>query len=109
MIVGGSSSDTAVKFVSYDGEYPCLCRGTLTLKIDGKNVTFGNSENCDYPRFWSSGGGVGFDDNWSNSFVLQGQWEIDVNDLPEHLRKYASEIDEAFNCNVEHGCCGGCI
>ena len=26
-----------VKFVSYDGEYPCLCSGTLILNIDGED------------------------------------------------------------------------
>lgn len=30
-----------VKFVSYTGNYPNLCRGDLTLEIDGEIVTFG--------------------------------------------------------------------
>ena len=25
-----------VEFVSYSGKYPCLCMGTLVLKIDGE-------------------------------------------------------------------------
>jgi len=27
-----------IEFVSYDGKWPCLCMGTLTLKIEGKKV-----------------------------------------------------------------------
>ena len=26
-----------IKFVSYDGEYPTLCSGKLTLEINGKD------------------------------------------------------------------------
>ena len=25
-----------IEFVSYTGEWPCLCSGTLTIKVDGK-------------------------------------------------------------------------
>lgn len=45
-----------VEFISYDGEYPNLCRGTLALKINGKKVVFNN---C-----LSSGGRVWFDEEW---------------------------------------------
>lgn len=49
-----------VKFVSYTGNYPNLCRGDLTLKIDGEIVTFGYGFDSDdkpkYDIFWSSGG-----------------------------------------------------
>ena len=30
-----------VEFVSYTGEFPNLCRGVLTLRIDGEEVRFG--------------------------------------------------------------------
>ena len=30
-----------IKFISYDGTYPTLCSGKLTVEIDGKVVTFG--------------------------------------------------------------------
>ena len=30
-----------IEFVSYTGEYPNLCNGILTLKIDNKIVKFG--------------------------------------------------------------------
>lgn len=39
----------------------------------------------------------------------QGEWQIDVERIPEQFRKYAAEIDQVFNDNVELGCCGGCI
>lgn len=29
-----------VEFVSYDGDFPNLCSGTLVLRIDGEKVTF---------------------------------------------------------------------
>ena len=32
-----------VEFVSYTGEYPNLCRGVLTLCIDGEEVRFGHN------------------------------------------------------------------
>jgi hypothetical protein len=30
-----------IEFVSYNGKYPNLCSGKLTVKIDGKEVSFG--------------------------------------------------------------------
>ena len=41
--------------------------------------------------------------------TYQGEWQIDVERIPEQFRKYTTEIDEVFNANVEYGCCGGCI
>lgn len=95
-----------VEFVSYTGKYPNLCSGTLTLKIDGAEWRFGYKEK-NLP-FWRSGGSCGFNDNWEEC-VTVGEWVIDVLGLPEEIKKYATEIDEVFNENVEFGCCGGCI
>lgn len=101
-----------VKFLSYTGEYPNLCSGILTLEIDGEQYKFGhsiyNETQGQFPRFWHSGGNVWFDDNY-DEHVEDGSWVIDVDDLPEQFRKYASEIDDVFNANVAQGCCGGCI
>ena len=41
--------------------------------------------------------------------AYRGKWQIDVEEIPEEYRKYASEIDKVFNDNVPYGCCGGCI
>ena len=102
-----------VKFVSYDGEYPNLCTGTLVLNIDGTDYSFGfttvpGMSKCDFPMFWHSGGSASFD-NDGNANVTSGRWQIDSLDLPKQFRKYADEIDEVFNDNVPYGCCGGCI
>lgn len=96
-----------VEFVSYSGTYPCLCMGMLILKIDAKEVKFGNKysyKDVDYPKFWQSGGRID-----SDYHVYSGEWEIDVEELPKQYRKYAAEIDYIFNENVSHGCCGGCV
>ncbi len=106
-----SGANTHVKFVNYTGKYPNLCRGTLTLEIDGIEYTFGgkyNEPETDFKQFWCSGGNVRFDDNWC-AHVEREEWTIDVDDLPEQFREYAQEIDRVFNENVEWGCCGGCI
>lgn len=29
-----------VEFISYNGDFPNLCSGTLVLRIDGEEVTF---------------------------------------------------------------------
>ena len=103
-----------VKFVSYTGGYPNLCGGVLTLSIHDKEYTFGCTYEIKdgevlYPPFWNSGGGCGFTDNFSNSYINEGEWIIDSSALPLDLQKYAAEIDEVFNENVPFGCCGGCI
>lgn len=105
---------SCVEFISYTGKYPSLCRGILTLKIDGEVVKFGHKlkdydwennkyNDSNYNDFWSSGGGIR---NWC---PYQDEWVINVEDIPEKYRKYAAEIDYVFNENVPHGCCGGCV
>lgn len=86
------------QFVSYDGEYPNLCRGTLVLCIDGKNVTFP-------PYCMTSGGGVWFDDDWCEH-VDYGAWKVDV---PEEYKYLSEVIHDCVNANVPYGCCGGCV
>lgn len=106
-----------VKFVSYNGRYPCLCSGNLVLNIDGKNYSFGynwkdqygNERDNDFEPFWSSGGSCGFNSDYSESYVETGSWEIDESALPEQFRKYADEIYEVMNEEIEHPCCGGCL
>ena len=91
-------SNNHVKFISYDGSYPCLCMGTLKLEVNGTLYTFG-MENS----FWTSGGGLDKD-----YCAYEGPWIIHADELPEHIRQYADEICEVFNENVPRGCCGGC-
>lgn len=96
-----------IKFVSYDGRYPNLCSGKLTLKIDDKEVTFGYHGN--YPSFWCSGGRVCADKDW-NFTVESGPWEFsDIRDLPDFLKGHEQELINIFNDNVGWGCCGGCV
>ena len=93
-----------IEFVSYTGKYPCLCMGTLTLKIDGKEMSFKGG--------FHSGGTCYFDGDW-DEHVTEGNWEIDF-DYPEWEElnltdEEKEEITFLFNVNVEHGCCGGCL
>lgn len=99
-----------IKFVSYNGKYPCLCSGILTLNIDGKDITFGSLYGePDYDRFWVSGGSCGFTGDYSDSVVTTGPWEIKKEYLPDFLKEHADKLIEIFNENVEYGCCGGCL
>lgn len=99
-----------IKFVSYDGSYPCLCYGVLVLEVNGKQLAFGGDE---YPRFWTSGGSVSFDEDW-NEEVLVGDWcwftsEYDEKMLPKDIIENKDFVMELFNSNVPQGCCGGCV
>ena len=82
-----------VEFVSYSGEYPCLCVGDLVLRIDGREVIFTNA--------LCSGGGLDEDYN-----AYEGEWSVCVPEEYKHLR---DEIEGVVNANIEYGCCGGCI
>ena len=118
MLINSTSETTNhVRFVSYTGKYPNLCRGILTLEIDGEQVRFGHDytkfdsykTDGNYKEFWSSGGNCGFTNGYTDSYVHSDEWQIDVENIPDQYKKYATEIDEVFNSNVEYGCCGGCL
>lgn len=102
------NSTQHVKFISYMGKYPNLCRGILTLEIDGVEHRFGMCSG-QHEKFWTSGGECGFRGIYSDPYVNTGAWTTDASLLPEELKCYAAEIDEVFNENVEYGCCGGCV
>ena len=95
-----------IEFVSYDGAYPNLCSGVFTVRLDGRETSFG----AEYPRFWTSGGGVSFDDEW-NECVSRGPWELsfDERDYPPEIAAAMPGLIDAFNENVPWGCCGGCV
>ena len=112
LINQGETTFNHVKFISYTGKYPNLCRGKLTLNIDGDDYTFGNNfihKDVQFNQFWEPGGECGFTNDYTETYGSKSKWIIDVEGLPEQFRKYAVEIDMAFNENVEYGCCGGCL
>ena len=110
-----------IEFISYNGSYPALCHGKLVVKIDGREVSFGKTkkfwgwekdeELADYPRFWRSGGGVGFDEDWIEFVDGPCDWEItgSKKDYPPEIWKILPDILRVMNENVEGGCCGGCV
>lgn len=97
-----------IEFVSYSKKYPCLCFGTLVVKINGKKVSFGTDEK--YPAFWASGGSVKFTEDWE-PIVTEGEWQLAANEknYPKRIWKILPQILQVMNDNVTHGCCGGCI
>ena len=86
--------------LAYNGEYPCLCMGDLTVRVDGVMWQFPSC--C-----LSSGGSVSFDADWSEN-VTQGDWTITKwpDGFPEELKGRVTDI---LNDEVSHGCCGGCV
>lgn len=88
-----------VEFVSYDGKWPCLCYGTLTIKVNEKLYRFNNA--------MISGGHICCGTDW-DMWAEEGDWKINLEEHPE-LETYKEEIENVVNENVVHGCCGGCI
>lgn len=89
-----------VKFISYNGAYPCLCFGTLVIEVDGERYELGD--------ILQSGGSVSFDEDLE-AIVTQGEWVICEHSLPDELKSLKWEIENVVNENVPYGCCGGCI
>lgn len=87
-----------VEFVSYNGKFPNLCRGTLVIKVNGEKIALKN--------YLCSGGECWFDE-YRNGHVETGDWRL--SQLPNNLEPYREEILKVVNENVPHGCCGGCI
>jgi hypothetical protein len=77
LINNTNNNNKHITFVSYTGKWPNLCTGILILKIDGEQVSFGNQKECDYPKFWSTGGSCGFTNGYSSSYINKGEWIID--------------------------------
>lgn len=123
-----------IEFISYDGEYPNLCRGLLLVSIDGIKYAF-----CPYiDHFWEeknrrpileddsiikvfgfsmiSGGSCHYNDETEDYEVESGEWNIDADYLEyENGVKFVlsdrqkQELKDCVNENIEYGCCGGCI
>ncbi len=110
-----------IEFISYNGRYPNLCSGKLVVKIDDKEVSFGQTtkfpwekdeELADYSRFWCSGGGVSFDEDWNEFVDGPCDWEMSSpieKDYPPEIWKLLPDILRVMNENVYGGCCGGCV
>jgi hypothetical protein len=96
-----------LKFISYDGKYPNLCGGKLTIIVvysDGTEypVVFGS----DYHRCLTSGGEYGNED---------GKWTFEFDDynnekdkFPEFTPMVIAYLEKIINDNIPQGCCGGC-
>lgn len=89
-----------IKFISYDGAWPNLCRGTLVVEKDGKQYSMYG--------VLISGGNVSFDADWEAN-VEEGDWPIDRNALAPELQDDWRELESLVNDEIPHGCCGGCI
>jgi hypothetical protein len=86
--------------LTYDGEFPNLCSGTLTVYIGKDSWVF--------PKYaLRSGGNVWFDDDWSEH-VEDGEWSISEwpQGFPEEWKK---QVVDLVNSEIPHGCCGGCV
>lgn len=89
-----------IKFISYDGAWPNLCRGTLTVEKDGKQYSMYG--------VLVSGGSVSFDNDWEEC-IEEGDWSIDRDALVPELQDDWRELESLVNDEIPHGCCGGCI
>lgn len=88
-----------IQFVSYSGEWPALCCGTLILKVNGVEHEFNGR--------LGSGGSAWFDGNWYEH-VEEGPWDVFFYDdfFSEEKKQH---IRDLVNDNVEWSCCGGCL
>ena len=86
--------------IEYNGTYPNLCSGDLTVIIDGKRWEF--PEYC-----LRSGGNIWFDDD-GTEHVDCAKWTV-ADWPPEFPKELRNQVIETLNNQIPHGCCGGCI
>lgn len=93
----------SLKFISYSGDYPNLCRGVLTIcdTISGKTYSLSH--------VLKTGGSCRYDPETHECWTEEGPWTICKNSLPSALQPYVDDITEIVNANIPHGCCGGCL
>jgi hypothetical protein len=86
--------------IKYNGSYPNLCRGKLTVIIDG--IVW------DFPDYClESGGSVSFDSEW-HEVVSSGNWDVGKwpDNFPDNVKP---AVLSAINEEIPLGCCGGCV
>lgn len=94
-----------VSKINYDGCYPNLCSGILTVTTSDND---GNEKEWIFPNFcMKSGGSVSFNDEM-DELVDCGEWSISEfpDGFPEDLEQ---DVEKMVNQEVECGCCGGCV
>lgn len=89
------------EIISYNGTYPCLCHGELTVMLDSGEIT-----KIVHPC--ASGGHICASDDYSDMWAEYGPWEESYG-LDGYSEEDKKLVVDWFNENVEHGCCGGCI
>ena len=95
--------------ISYTGRYPNLCSGKLVVVIEGSKKSEWDKEWIFPDYCLSSGGGVSFDEHWSEH-VSSGAWSVKEDSWPKSFPKSLKAIVlEAINNKIPQGCCGGCV
>lgn len=104
-----------IKFISYKHDSISLCRGTITMNVDGVSV--------EYTDIISTEGYSHFPHGYNNPpEIIKGPWKFKYNVIKECWNLYQiSDVDVLYtkdeldyilyliNAEIEWGCCGACI
>lgn len=85
-----------MKFISYDGEYPNLCNGTLKFEYKGEILE---------ASLYSTGCAYVNEDG--EEVIEEDLWKI--SSCPLTSKKEIKMLEDLANAHVPMGCCGGCI
>lgn len=90
-----------IEFISYDGKYPNLCSGTLTIRV---------GDAIHDVKYCMESGGKCFIDFDGEEVVKRGDWKISAERFKSFLSNdEIKEVERLVNINVPCGCCGGCL
>lgn len=110
-------SEKIIEFISYDGDFPNLCRGTLVICVKEYAEDFNScveKNHMGYKEYHLkdvlvSGGSCGFKNDYTEDYCYQGAWDVNEYNLPDELKPFKKQIKKLVNENVPLGCCGGCL
>lgn len=92
-----------IEFVKFTGKHPYFCQGKLIVKVDGKEVSFSDNCEADYPSFVGCYSFLQEKERWDFVFDMCG------NEFDDFTEEEIEELKKIWEEHAPTEDCGACI